>query len=196
MADYSDGLYELTRVLDETTGESIGGGLGGDHGYGQEYVNDVFEMHPFWWGDCTCGFDKKEALWEDEHGHAKDCYQTILHESCYVDWGASFDRKPGHGWKECTCEQDLCAEMGLTYPDGAAIHCTCTYDADYREWAKEVQHADDCFFTRPNFRHFKSGLEVWWYKYIGRSMESKNDVTYLEWLDILKECMLSVKEAE
>src|SRR5690606_31203002 len=42
-------LCELTSRLQETTGEGPHGILGGPDGYGCEYENDVFMMHPFCW---------------------------------------------------------------------------------------------------------------------------------------------------
>jgi len=28
--------------------------------YGIEFENDVFEVMPYWWGECTCGLDGKQ----------------------------------------------------------------------------------------------------------------------------------------
>ncbi len=43
------GLVELTKYLcDKGKGESSFG-LGGKYGYGIEYENDIFMMHPFCW---------------------------------------------------------------------------------------------------------------------------------------------------
>ena len=50
----STALRELTAALQEITGEGPHGILGGEHGYGCEYENDVFMMHPYCW--CE-GFD-------------------------------------------------------------------------------------------------------------------------------------------
>ena len=47
----SGGLRMLTRRLCDLTGESGIGGLGGRYGYGIEYENDVFMMHPYCWCD-------------------------------------------------------------------------------------------------------------------------------------------------
>ena len=53
-----EGLYELTEFLTKTVfnGQWQGGGLlGGEFGYGVDYENDIFMMHPFCWcerDDC------------------------------------------------------------------------------------------------------------------------------------------------
>ena len=65
------------------------GALGGKFGYGANFENDTFMMHPFCW-----------------------------------------------------CEKDGCA------------------------WCDE---------NAPNFYHKETGLKVWWYKYIGRSMETEGE---------------------
>ena len=28
--------------------------------YGSDYECELFEIHPYWWGDCTCGADDDE----------------------------------------------------------------------------------------------------------------------------------------
>lgn len=53
--DVSNGLYELSETLGTLNPDAQSHGfLGGEWGYGQDYRNDVFEMFPFWWGDCDC----------------------------------------------------------------------------------------------------------------------------------------------
>lgn len=49
--DTENELVYLTEVLTNKifNGESQGGGLGGEYGYGVEYENDTFMMHPFCW---------------------------------------------------------------------------------------------------------------------------------------------------
>lgn len=192
MTDYSDGLYELTKFIDTKTGEdNIQGILGGEHGYGHEYKNDVFEMHPYYWGDCECGFEDKDFQWSEENKHSEDCYQTIKHDMCY-EGRDSWDRKKGHGYNECDCAERLCKKMGLTYPYGSAVHCTCGHTERYAEWRKANDHDPECRMVLPNFRHYASGLEIEWYKYIGRGMESNQDLTRREWNAILDECEDSV----
>lgn len=65
---------------------------------------------------------------------------------------------------------------------------------EYAAWAETHDHLNTCPLVTPNFKHFKSGLEVTWYKYIGRSMETNEAVTSAEWIDILKDCMGSVSK--
>lgn len=51
----AEALCALTATLQQITGEGPHGVLGGADGYGCEYENDVFMMHPFCWcesADC------------------------------------------------------------------------------------------------------------------------------------------------
>ena len=41
--------------------------------YGPEFENDVFEVHPYWWGGCTCGADEQYD-WPE---HTADCKEVV-----------------------------------------------------------------------------------------------------------------------
>lgn len=64
----SEWMRALTERISEVTGDLGGFGLGGMHGYGDNYENDVFMMHRFCWCEqtdcpwclsCSCGDDWK-----------------------------------------------------------------------------------------------------------------------------------------
>jgi hypothetical protein len=57
-----------------------------------------------------------------------------------------------------------------------------------------ADHVEGCPTNLPNFKHNASGLEVRWYKYIGRSMEVSRDVTFVECLDLFAECARSLED--
>lgn len=68
----SEALRELTGVLQEKTGEGAYGFLGGSQGYGCNYEDDVFLMHPFCWCErpecpwcagCQCATDSANCAW-------------------------------------------------------------------------------------------------------------------------------------
>jgi hypothetical protein len=46
--------------------------------YGPEFENDTFEVFPYYWGDCTCGYDEKDMEWSEANTHHEGCYQTLL----------------------------------------------------------------------------------------------------------------------
>lgn len=149
-------LRTLTRLLDEAGHPAEHGILGGEWGYGADHVGATFEMHPFWWGECTCGFDDSEREWEDAHPHADTCYQAELRR---------------RGWPEAPVDLAAVArEWGLP-EQGCGVHCTCGQQAAWQEWVAAHGHDPACPVVRPNFHHPGTGVTVRWYKYIGRGME-------------------------
>lgn len=50
--------------------------------YGQRFENETFAVFPYYWGDCTCGYEErwsaKEEAWTKDNPHADNCYQTEL----------------------------------------------------------------------------------------------------------------------
>ena len=180
------GLYDLSEFLARRAPDRQHHGmLGGEYGYGQEFQNDVFEMFPFFWGDCGCGHEDAEGAWADAHPHADSCYQCELERRT----DAAGDGSPGVS----SIANLLAEEWGL--PElGCAVHCTCGRDAVYAAWLAEHAHDPRCGVARPNFAHVGSGLRVSWYKYIGRSMTCNQPVTKQAWATILEECRASVRD--
>ena len=58
MEDIYEQLYKLSEAIAKKTKDNYQGGLlGGEFGYGQDYENEVFKMHPFCWCDKDdCGY--------------------------------------------------------------------------------------------------------------------------------------------
>jgi len=94
---------------------------------------------------------------------------------------------------------DFVNDVFTLHPDYQDAECTC-------ELAKEFfalhDHSPECELMLPNFLHKKSGLKVYWYKWIGRDMKVYDNNVLLETIsikrlhDIIKECFLSLpKEA-
>lgn len=199
----SNMMVAITKKIDESGSEiAIQGFLGGEHGYGAHYKNDVFEMRPFYWGDCVCHYDTVRSVWEEKNKHTQDCYQTIYHNKHYVDYagdgGWNFDLKEGHDWRgNCGCIEETCAIFGID-PElpGGAVHCTCGKTNEYAEFIKTISHADHCEMDKPNFYHYASGIKVEWYKYIGRDMEYDEDIPIETWVNVFKECINSIGKNE
>lgn len=200
--ELSSGLRRLTREIEARDPDlAVRGCLGGSDGYGCDFENEVFEMHPQWWGDCTCGYDKKEEEWCNSHEHADDCYQTKLKQRERAagvrywngeTWGSDLSPAPSYDEEKAAQDRiysELCAEYGLNREFGAAVHCTCDYKAKWAAWVAENNHDPRCPTVLPNFRHKRTGFEVEWYKYIGRSMETKGSCN---WLEVLTECINSL----
>jgi len=188
-------LISLTEVINNLDADLVAHGcLGGEFGYGAEYENEVFEMRPFYWGDCNCGFEEIADKFWDKNEHAENCYQSKLKkvEMTYgVHW--SQDRDISYDIRmelQDEIYSTLMAEFNLPR-GGCAVHCTC----GLKERAqKEIpEHFKICSLELPNFRHKESGIEVRWYKYIGRDMEvdGKADLD-----EIFSACKASLKPTD
>lgn len=59
--------------------------------YGVDFENDTFHVFPYYWGDCTCGYDEFESEWCEHNHHAEDCYQTKLRTAV-----AAYDAQIGY----------------------------------------------------------------------------------------------------
>lgn len=181
----STDLRELTEVIAMSGADIASGLLGGEFGYGAHFENDVFEMHPYNWDDCTCGFETAEWDWEKSHPHRDDCYQAEIKRRGIDKIDGVLDRSEAL--------QELALEYGLDAESGYAVHCTCGRDEQYRLWLESNNHDPKCGVALPNFLHKASGFSVDWYKYIGRGMELSREISRKEWRKIYDECLESVE---
>jgi len=189
LEDYaSDQLRELTRLIEAAGAEVAHGLLGGEHGYGGDFVCSAFEMHPYWWGDCTCDFDGRDDAWWSAHAHADHCYQTSL--KAIAGDGKTY-RTPTDAELRALCiKHDLLWDGG----SGSMVHCTCGLDAEYAAWRSANDHAHDCREVLPNFRC--GDIEIRWYKYIGRGMSVNRPVTRRELVKAFAKCRQALKGGE
>ena len=208
----SNSLRDLTQILEEHTGsDNVQGILGGRHGYGVEFKNEVFEMHPFYWGDCVCNYEEKEHTFYEDMKHEDHCYQIETRDRLRAEgfkvtddgWlddddDEVYDRELNEKFhvRKSAISSEVAKKYGL--PEiGLYVHCTCSYQEKSNAWHKANDHSEECPIIWPNFHHFASGLEISWYKYIGRGMEVNKDVNLQEWTTIFIECVNSLNnEAE
>lgn len=195
-------LERITEALHKRDPDIVAHGiLGGSFGYGGDWSSQVFDMRPYYWGDCDCGYMEKEQTWSDEHKHTEDCYRSDFKRQC-VAKGASLHPEFGfvewpRGWKferhyniENRIYKALCKKHGFDFDAGGyGNHCTCYHNKAWREWSKKNKHAMTCSVVLPNFKHHASGLEVRWYKYIGRGMET---VGSADLHSVLAECLADI----
>lgn len=156
-------LRDLTRrLVDRGVGE-LAGGLGGAAGYGVDYEDDTFLMQPFCWcdrddcpwcGGCTCpdhafhcfvdGHEVTRQAWVDFYTAIVTADITVNPEA-YERQTAEVSRRRAEV-HDPVC--DYCLGRGVFETNGALPGRGA-----------------------PNFWHKPTGLRIWWYKYIGRSME-------------------------
>lgn len=56
-----------------------------------------------------------------------------------------------------------------------------------------ADHLENCASSEPQFHHFRTGLEVTWYKRVGRSTKSNKGLTTLDWYRVVVECLESIQ---
>lgn len=191
-------MRELTKQISLSGHEVESAGLlGGDYGYGAYFKTDVFEMRPFYWGDCepSCDYYQKLDDWDFLNPHKPDCYQTFLNELHYEDIN-TMQEKAGHSFDDA-CTTVACKKYGFN-PEhsGAWQHCTCGVTQAYLQFIEKAVHTEECQTDKPNFVHIPTGTTVVWYKYIGRDMEYDKNLSYDTWQQIMKDCIQSLKKPE
>lgn len=178
-----------------------------------EFENDTFSVLPYYWGDCTCGFD--DYIFEEKH---KNCYQNeleeeklkngwIKNENGYLQFTGRGLIKFGddskkiyelEGKKEKEIYKKLCKKYNLPL-EGCAIHCTCDYYKRYEEWLKKIgypnEHKPDCLLIKPNFLYKPTKLEIRWYKYPFRDSYSNQPLTLEEFRKIIDDCIKSLNKS-
>lgn len=145
-------------------------------------VTDVFELRPYYWGECECGFDQKSVEWSKTHFHTERCYQVKLYEWEKSNGGHSIDKVP----------HELLKEFGLT-EQGWGMHCTCQQDGEWIEFLHNNFHTKDCELIKPNFWYKPTNLVIEWYKYPLRDSYSNRPFNEMELKEIFKVCRESMK---
>lgn len=156
-------LRDLTREL-ATLGLAVpsSGLLGGTHGYGANYENATFMMHPY----CWC--ERDDCPWCAGCNCAEDAFSYFV-----SDRKVSLDE-----WLNAARDESTC--LNPAKPNWDRI-------AERGKRTRRVVHTPNCVFClgggpaaelgapagypAANFHHRASGLMIWWYKYIGRGME-------------------------
>lgn len=177
-------LRELTKRLQGVGIEADSScGLGGEYGYGVNYETDTFLIHRY----CWC--ERDDCPW----CAGCTCPETAFHYfvdgqevAGFREWMAFYDQQVYGvmGYKDF-------ADHLKRGPKGE----TPQSEEEHRRWGKlsseanarrSERHDPDCDYCygrgmfevygqggrgAPNFWHKASGFKVWWYKWIGRSME-------------------------
>lgn len=103
-----------------------------------------------------------------------------------AEWDSPVFEMHPYCWRDCDCGQEEVREAVRGPPKGRQ---TRSRMRRYYRAVEAIRCLPTCCTARPNFRHHASGLEVRWYKYIGRGMEivESGDVAA-----ILAECIADV----
>lgn len=170
-------LYELSEMIGKKNPDVQAHGLlGGEWCYGQDFVNDVFEMRPYWWGDCTCGASSPK--------HVDDCEQITKRDE-WIDRRLDYAAGEPDEFEGRPPDLNKMKEFAEQNPFPS---CTCGAED---VWVESATHASDCREVLPNFRC--GDLEIRWYKYIGRGMSANRKVTGEELQRVFRRCRQSLR---
>ena len=169
-------------------------------GYQPTFDSPTFSLAPYWWGDCTCGWD----CHDDGHSrsnavkHAPNCYR---HE-----YGRLEEESNPHESHERRMEKlkPIYKKFGWdteseNWWHGCALRCSCDFDRRFdavmTEYAAEFGHEGhkpDCKLVVPNFFHKPSGYVLKWYKYPLRDSYENQDLSKEEFLNMIQGCIDSL----
>ncbi len=158
------------------------------------YGNDVFVVMPYYWGDCTCGYYKREREWLICNPHKDSCYQkdywnipdyllslTLSDEDRFIDEAIKplyikhgFDVTEKNWWR------------------GYESRCDCGRDERWRRWLEENYHSDDCMLMKPNFLYKPTGFQIKWGISPLRDGYMNQDITLEEFAKIIDDCIKSL----
>ena len=126
--------------------------------------------------DYTSGTDYKNNVFEMwAYWPHSECYTCEDHE-----WRAEETALLGAGWSK-----DESSNFGTKpYPED--------YQERYAAALEKIQQEHDCPLVEWNFHHYASGLQVTWYKRIGRSTKSNNSMTATDWYTVVLDCLNSL----
>ena len=197
--DLSGALYALSELLARGYEmDGMHGGLGGPFSWGVNFENDVFLMAPDYQdAKCNCGFSKRADEWHDAHKHKGFCYSVTI-------------RRLERRWEHATAAgiseglrrfpviaKRICELRGIPWDNGwgSGVHCDCGIEQEVKAWFAANGHEFRCPIDLPNFWHKRTGLEVRWYKSIGRDMEIKPEHATAEIVSAaLREAFESIPE--
>lgn len=78
--------------------------------YGPSFENDTFQIWPYSWCDCDCGYDQIEAAWSKKNRHGSDCYQSRMSRAL-AEWDAMHDYKATEKASYCDIQREESQDM-------------------------------------------------------------------------------------
>lgn len=154
--------------------------------YGEEFENETFFVFPFYWGDCTCGYELAEWAWSRAHKHAPTCYFTEYR---------ALEKDSKKPWTVRTKDaKALCKKHGIPWDGGrgSAVHCDCPHDSEWAAWTAKNAHAHTCPIIRPNFCYKPQDFHLQWYKYPLRDSYSNQEMDLPAFRAIIDACIASL----
>jgi len=161
--------------------------------YGVNFDNGVFSVFPYYWGDCTCGYDEAECEWDKDNEHSSTCYQ-IDYQKADRSWVVDMDTDK---WADEVLKP-IYEKHGFDTTEthwwhGCAIRCTCDYEDSWEKFLSENKHHQDCPTIKPNFLYKPTGFSISWYKYPLRDSYMNHKISVVEFSEIIDKCIDSLE---
>lgn len=138
--------------------------------YGTNFENDVFMMHQYCWcDDPNCPWCRNCECPDEAFSYYVDDKKVTFEE-----W-VEFHREMVKGLKEKASEEANRRRKAIHEP-------VCDFCVKYGGKRE------------PNFWYKPTDFKVWWYKYIGRSVETNRDITVEELKELEKHCLQSLTD--
>jgi hypothetical protein len=161
--------------------------------YGTNYENDVFMMHEFCWCEredcpwcCGCECDSEDVV-----------YTVDGKPVTYEQWMQFYeDNVPDIEPGRCTDKQwaeweRISDEINARRDWYIPVDKQCDF---CRTGGISVAYGGEPGRGAPNFWYKPLDFKVWWYKYIGRSMETNKTLTDDQIRQVLEHCLDSLKD--
>jgi hypothetical protein len=149
------------------------------------FENEVFRVFPYYWGDCTCGFEDRESRWSNDNPHHTGCWQERFRRATH-----NLDFRDGEKW---ALENGWPVENGNPRP-GMAVYCDCGVEQQWQKWRAENDHSEECPTIQPNFHYKPTDFMISWYKYPFRSAYVNREMSAEDLVKIVRHCVSSIKE--
>lgn len=182
---YEEELYRLFHAIDPNRDNSW-------REYGVAFENEVFSVFPYYWDDCTCGFEEEEYEWCENNTCDENCFSVRIKkykDELEKEGITLFDDK-SEEWKKLVTA--WCMENGWNSWEGSGGHCDCGYNDMYEKWRETHNHDAKCPIVQANFKHKETGFEINWYKYPLRDSYMSSKLSVEEFSKVIDNCIESI----
>lgn len=158
----------------------------------KSFDNGTFVVRPYYWGECTCGFGRRENAIDEEHPHAEACFHTRLRTELGDLGIGMIGGTPKEERERATVVARHCEGTDVA-PADYYVGCTCERKRAFARFyaSPEGEHAPTCRTTLPNFEHHPTGLRLSWYKYAFRGVTANRPIDLADMREVAASCVAS-----
>lgn len=175
-------------------------------GYVCKYNGEViFEIFPYWWGDCTCSADEeneklrrkwRKELFSDYQWRTYMTFEDWCEDSCPAcSWKRENENKSQEELlKICTCGT---VKKNISLAKRKAKIKDKIKEFERREIEESVDHKDSCLLLKHNFVYHPGQEDEFcidWYKYPFRDSYMNRNLSDDEIKNIFRDCAKYLKK--